>query len=101
MAIPVRAEPVEAAARHRSGPLVARALRQAQGERRLWIDTMPPPPVTPASFRGPPGRGGSLSALTSLLAAEWTPEQVRGDGKFVVSGIRLNAAIAREKGLRS
>ena len=101
MAIPVRAEPVEAAARHRIGFPEARALRQAQGGRSLQIATAPPPPVTPDSFRGPPGRGGSLSALTSLPAAEWTPEQVRGDGKFVVSGIRLNAAIAREKGLRS
>ena len=97
MAIPVRAEPVEAAAPHRSGFPEARALRRAQGGRRLWIDTVPPPPVTPDPFRGLPGRGGSLSALTSLLVAEWTTEPVPGDGKFVVSGIH----IAREKGLRS
>jgi hypothetical protein len=97
MGITVRAEPVEAPARHRSGPLVARALRQAQGERSLGIETMPPPPITPDSFRGPPGRWGALSPLATLLAAAWIPERVRDDGKFVVSGIH----IAREKGLRS
>ncbi len=37
------------------------------------------PSVTPDLFRGPPGRGGMLVALTVPLAAEWTPDQVRGD----------------------
>jgi hypothetical protein len=30
-------------------------------------------------FRGPPGRKRTVSNLAVLLAAEWTPEQVRGD----------------------
>ena len=37
-------------------------------------------PVTPDSFRGPPGGKGTVSHQADLLAAEWTPEHVRGDG---------------------
>jgi hypothetical protein len=71
MVIPVRAELVEAPARHCTRAHGGRFLRPAAGERRLGIGTVPPPPVT--------------------------PEQVRGEGKFVLSGIH----IADEKGLRS
>jgi hypothetical protein len=35
--------------------------------------------VTPDWFRGPPGRKKMLSNHAFLLAAEWTPEHVRGD----------------------
>ena len=38
--------------------------------------------VTPDLVRGPPGRGGRLDPLAVPLAAEWTPERVRGDGGF-------------------
>ena len=35
--------------------------------------------VTPDWFRGPPSRDRIASSLPLLLAAEWTPDHVRGD----------------------
>ncbi|ATI55401.1 hypothetical protein CP552_06785 [Sphingomonas melonis] len=36
--------------------------------------------VTPDLVRGPLGRGGAFAPPAFPLAAEWTPDQVRGDG---------------------
>jgi hypothetical protein len=36
--------------------------------------------VTPDSFRGPPGHEEMVAHHAFPLAAEWTPERVRGDG---------------------
>ena len=38
--------------------------------------------VTPDLFRGPPGHTPIASASCPALAAQWTPEQVRGDGGY-------------------
>ena len=42
--------------------------------------------VTPDVFRGPPCRNGTVSDRAVLLAAEWTPDQVRGDGMGLEDG---------------
>jgi hypothetical protein len=46
----------------------------------IRLDRSPPPTVTPDVFRGLPGRERTVSTQAFLLAAKWTPEQVRGDG---------------------
>ncbi len=43
--------------------------------------------VTPDVFRGPPCRTGKAGGESDFVAARWTPEHVRGDGDFVVSGV--------------
>ena len=42
--------------------------------------------VTPDVFRGSPRRKGTMSDRAFLLAAEWTPDQVRGDGMGLEDG---------------
>ncbi|PAV66187.1 hypothetical protein WR25_15070 [Diploscapter pachys] len=54
------------------------------------------PPVTPDLVRGPPGRKGMARGSSHPLAAEWTPDQVRGDGVGGAAGdnpIRCRSAI--------
>jgi hypothetical protein len=45
----------------------------------MRLDPSPDPSVTPDVFRGPPGRKRMAPSQAFLLAAEWTPEHVRGD----------------------
>ncbi|PAV69721.1 hypothetical protein WR25_20190 [Diploscapter pachys] len=53
-----------------------------RGDDDRWgNDGRPTHPVTPDSFRGPPNDKGGQEAQTNPLAAEWTPDQVRGDGR--------------------
>ena len=53
--------------------------------------------VTPDLFRGPPRRKKNASNQALLLAAEWTPEQVRGDGVGVEVDARMCAIALPEK----
>ena len=46
----------------------------------MRIDRLPLVSVTPDLFRGPLGNMRTVPHQAFLLAAEWTPEQVRGDG---------------------
>jgi hypothetical protein len=50
--------------------------------------------VTPDLFRGPLGRAGGLEPLAVPLAAEWTPERVRGDGVVWAYGAGVATVVA-------
>ncbi|NYD88839.1 hypothetical protein HD841_000608 [Sphingomonas melonis] len=69
-------------------------------------DGFPTHSVTPDLFRGPPGRKRMVAPQTPLLTAEWTPEQVRGDGSFgamcrqVGTFSHPHGAVERDMGVR-